>query len=105
MEIRHGILFIRLNGRLNKTTSLKIDNYIIPILNKNKIKFIAYNLKELNSIDKFGLKSINNSLDIIYKNNGIAYVCDINDDIVKECVDINALIVSNELNVMECLQI
>lgn len=105
MEVRHGILFIRLNGNLNKNTSIKIENYVMPMLEKYKIKYISYSFKNLHSIDKDGIKIISKTLKMINRINGIAYICDINNKILNECRNLNALKVKNELNVMECLQI
>ncbi len=105
MEIRHGILFIRLNGNLNKLTSNKINNYIIPMLKKYDIRFLSYNLKDLSSIDKTGINSLNNCFNIINSNNGISYICGVNENISKQIKEFKALEVKNELNVMECLQI
>ena len=101
MEFRKGILFIRLNGKLNRFTSNKINNYVIPLLNKYGIRFIVYNLNELVKIDKIGIKVINNATKIIDSNNGLSYVCGKD----KYIENINALKIKNELNVMEILHV
>ena len=38
LEYKEGILFINLIGNLNKNTTYKIYNYLMPILEKHQIK-------------------------------------------------------------------
>ena len=54
MEYEKGILFIRLNGSLNRKTAYKINNYIVPVVKKHHIKYVIYNLKDLKTIDGTG---------------------------------------------------
>lgn len=54
MEYRRGILFIRLKGNLNANTATKFEEYTIPIIKNNGIRYIVYNLSELVSLDSRG---------------------------------------------------
>ena len=54
MEYRKGILFVRLKGNLNANTAPKFEEYAIPIIKDYGIKYVVYNLSELNSLDAHG---------------------------------------------------
>ena len=43
LEYDKGILFVRLDGVLNRSTSYKVNNYLVPVLLKHKIKYLVYN--------------------------------------------------------------
>ena len=36
-EFRKGILFVRLEGILNRRSSYKLNNYLVPVILKHKI--------------------------------------------------------------------
>ena len=63
IEFRKGILFVRLDGVLDKYTMNELDETYNLII-ENKIKNIVFNINEVNKIDKFGI----NKLFSIYKN-------------------------------------
>ena len=77
MEYRSGVLFVRLEGSLNKLTKDKLTNLLIPKIKKYGIKNLVYNLDLLTSIDEIGYKTllmgydeiINNSGDVLIVNN------------------------------------
>ena len=54
MEYRKGILFVRLKGNLNANTAPKFEEYAIPIIKDYGIRYIVYNLSELNCLDSYG---------------------------------------------------
>ena len=74
LEIRKGILFIRLIGNLNKYISNYFYNQIIKIINSNDLKYIVLNFKYLTKIDKKSKLIIKSLEEII---NGEVYYCDI----------------------------
>jgi len=78
LEYKSGILFIRLNCNLIRRTNYKINNYIMPILVKHKIKYVIYNFKKLKSIDESGIDAILNTKCQIKRNRGIIYLCEVN---------------------------
>ena len=77
MEYNHGILFIRLDGILNRSTSYKLNNYLVPVILKHKIKYLVYNLYLLESIDECGLNAMLNTKYAVKTNKGKLYVCEI----------------------------
>ncbi len=52
LEIRKGILFIRLIGNLNKNISNYFYNQVFKLIISNDIKYIVFNFKYLTKIDK-----------------------------------------------------
>ena len=48
MEFSKGILWIRLDGILNKTTSNTFDDEVIPVILKHGIKYVVVNLDKVN---------------------------------------------------------
>ena len=70
LEYNKGILFVRLKGNLNRKSSYKLNNYLLPVLLKHKIKYLVYNLYELNTVDEFGLDAILNTKCAIKSNKG-----------------------------------
>ena len=81
LEYHKGILFIRLKGNLVRKTNYKINNYIVPVIVKHKIKYVIYNLKDLKSIDESGIDAILNTKCKIRKNKGIIYLCNVSNEI------------------------
>lgn len=58
MEYRKRILFCRLKGSLNKNTSPKLIEYIEPIIEKNRIRYVVLNIGELLDIDEVGNETL-----------------------------------------------
>ena len=69
-EFRKGIMFIRLNGEVDK---LNIDNVFV-----NDFKYVVLNLDNLLSIDSEAIKNIIDYNNKITKNNGKLIICNKN---------------------------
>ena len=96
LEYESKILFIRLNGNLDKRKTYKINNYIVPLLQKHKIKKVIVNLKNLKSIDSCGLTSVLRVRKTIHNNKGLFYICEASDVIKKELVKLRLSNLSSE---------
>ena len=70
MEFNSGILFVRLIGSLNKLTSNKLSDILIPIIVNQGIKYLVYNFNELTSIDEVGLNTLLLTYNEIINNHG-----------------------------------
>jgi len=70
MEYKSGVLFVRLIGSLNKLTSYKLVDTLIPIIVSQGIKNLVYNFDELTSIDDVGSKTLLLGYNAILNNNG-----------------------------------
>lgn len=82
LEFVNGILFCRLKGKLNKKSSYKINSYLLPVLMKYKIKYLVYNLYELDEIDESGLDAILNTKCAIRTNKGKICMCEVHGNIL-----------------------
>lgn len=99
MEYKSGVLFVRLIGSLNKLTSSKIVDTLIPIIVSQGIKNLVYNFNELSSIDEVGFKTLLLGYNAIINNNGNVLVVNnrFNLEYFKE--------VNNELSALKILKV
>lgn len=103
MEIRKGILFIRLKGTLNKNTVKYLKEEVTNLLKDNGIRNILFNLEQLNSIDKYGIKELDNDLKICKNNRGISLLCGINQNIIKKINCLKEYEIKNELEALQLI--
>ncbi|MEG1351157.1 MAG: STAS domain-containing protein [Bacilli bacterium] len=109
MEFRKGILFVRLNGILTKDTIDILNSEVLETIKNNGIKYLSYNLEELEYIDIMGIKGIIESFNLINNNNGQLILCGYK-DLVKIRLEKNKLFdyinhTSNELKVFELIKV
>ena len=76
LEYESGVFFIRLIGNLTKSNTHKLNNYILPILKKHKIKKVIINLSKINTIDELGVEAILNIKCIVKLNKGDVRLCE-----------------------------
>ena len=57
LEHNKGILLLTLDGMLHRGSTYKINNYLIPVILKHKIKYLVYNFYNLEDIDEDGIDS------------------------------------------------
>ena len=105
MEYEGGILFIRLKGVLNRKGSYKINNYLVPVLSKHKIKNIILNLKNLKSIDESGVDAILNPKCAIKRNKGKLYLCEVNNEIALKVKRLHVKKTSSELTALKMIEV
>ena len=75
MEVRKGILFLRLNGVLNGFTSDELNNEVNRLVLENGIKYFVFNLEGLTSLDQEGLQSIEKNYRQITSRDGEVVLC------------------------------
>jgi len=105
LEYNQGILFVRLDGRLNRNTTYKINNYLVPVILKHKIKYLVYNFKCLYDIDEDGIDAILNTKYAIKTNKGIIYLCDINKDLNKKINKLKIKKTENEISALRVIEV
>ena len=93
IEFSRGVLFVRLSGSITKDNINNIKYNIKSILEKSGIKFLVFNLSELNMLDDISLFDECNS--VINKNKGKMIICG-NDSL-------NYLSAKNELSALRML--
>ena len=105
MEYEKGILYVRLNGVLDRKVCYKINNYIVPVVLKHKIKYLVFNLLELKDIDHSGLDSLLNTKCAIKSNKGKICLCEVSDQLRQKIKGLRMKVASNELAANHLIQI
>ena len=97
MEYDKGILYVRLDGVLNRNVAYKINNYIVPAVLKHKIKYLVFNMFLLRDIDEAGLDAVLNTKCAIKANKGKICLCEVSDELRLKIKRLRIHIASNEL--------
>lgn len=97
MEYDKGILYVRLKGNLVRKVSYKINNYIVPVVLKHKIKYLVFNLLELKDIDESGLDSLLNTKCAIRSNKGKICLCEVSEVIKSKIKRLRIHTAANEI--------
>ena len=97
MEYDKGILYVRLEGVLNRKSCYKINNYIVPVVLKHKVKYLVFNMFLLKDIDEAGLDSLLNTKCAIRVNKGKICLCEVSDELRLKIKRLRIHIASNEL--------
>lgn len=107
-EFRKGILFVRLLGVLNKETVNCLNEEVTTLIEDMKIMNVVFNIKQLEEIDMYGVNEILLSYQICKKNNGVSYLCGVNDNI-KETINKSLIScmyeVSDEISAINLIKI
>ena len=100
LEFRKGILFVRLNGKLDDLDSL---NNISSLINEVGFKYIVFNLDNLKSINKSGVNLILNYNNKLLRNNGKLLLCE-KDDIISNQLFKNKIpYIKNEIQAFDLI--
>ncbi len=105
MEYEKGILYVRLNGVLDRKVCYKINNYIVPVVLKHKIKYLVFNLLELKDIDGSGLDAMLNTKCAIKSNKGKICLCEVSDELRKKIKGLRMRVASNEFAANRLIEI
>ena len=105
MEYSKGILFVRLRGNLTKSNTHKLNNYLVSVLLKHKIKYLVYNLFELEAIDASGVAAIQNTKKAILKNKGQIYLCEVSKEVDKCLRKLRIRRTDDELSILHLIKI
>lgn len=79
IEIRKGIMFVRIDGELSKKTISKWNDDVKNLMIDNGIKNIVFNVENLKKLDNKGINSLLYSYEICKNNNGVTLLCGVND--------------------------
>lgn len=109
-EYRRGILFLRLNGVLNKSTSFVLDDALKSICDRAGIKFLLINFEKISSIDNYGINTLINGYNKYFKNRGKLMACGFNNRLISDIKEKSNLlsyvsIVKNELSAFNVVNI
>lgn len=104
-EYSKGILFVRLEGNLNRRNSYKLNNYLVPAILKHKIKFLVYNLYNLNDIDTIGANALKKGANAISVNKGTTLICEVPKKLNSYFQAVDILQTSNELTAIKTINV
>lgn len=105
LEYNQGILFVRLKGNLNRRSSFKINNYLNPVIEKHKIKYLVYNLYSLEDIDDEGMDAILNTKYAIKDNLGKILMCEINKNLASKLKKVKIKKIDNEIEAINLIEV
>ncbi len=97
LEFNKGILFARLKGDLVREQVIKINKELLNFLINNKVRYLVYNLYNLNKIDGSGINAILNTKYVINHHNGNICFCETPDNLKKLLKKMRINIVPDEL--------
>ena len=83
LKYKKKVLFIKLEGQLDKCTAYKLHNYLIPTIKENHIKYIVFDLSLLETLDKSGIEALTNVKKIVNENKGLVCLCGYNKNLNK----------------------
>lgn len=101
LEYNKGILFVRLKGNLTHELSYRINTHLVPKILKQKIKYLVFNLYEVEEIDSFGLDALLNTKCAIKANKGKICLCEVSTKLNNKIKKIKLCNVINEINAFE----
>lgn len=73
MKYRKGTLIIEIEGYLNRFSSYKLKDYLVPIILKHEIKKIIYDTSLLKGIDSYGLNVLRDGIKALKSIKGSIY--------------------------------
>lgn len=92
MEYRKCILFVRLGGDFTTHNCTLLDNKLKSLVDNNNVRFIAFNVSNLHNIDLMGINTILKYNSALSKINGKAFICGIDNKIVKSQVSNSSML-------------
>ena len=109
LEYKRGILFLRLDGKLNKKTSFILGDAIKELVNRVGIKYLLINFEKLYEIDKEGISTIISSYNNYLKKSGKLMVCGCQNNIKLKIENSNlldyAVQTNNEISAVDLINI
>ena len=110
MEFRKGILFVRLNGVLDKNTVNILNEEVTSLVKDNGIRNLVFNISGLTSIDMKGINALLYNYELCKQNNGQSLLCNIENTLVKHRIKNSRILkymneTSNELTAISLLNL
>ncbi len=103
LEFQKGILFVRLKGNLDKVTSKKLNNYLLPIIINYKVKYLVYNFSKVFYIDSIAKQNLLKEIKAINKNKGLFCGCNIPFNLYKNFNSLPILKLESEKEVLKTI--
>lgn len=105
LEFRKGILFVRIDRKLNKSDFNININQFKRIIKSIGIKYIVFNFNRIKEDDYFNIKFVINNYDLIKKNNGRLFLCgDIDNNLSNMFMNMKINKLDNEIEVFNYIK-
>ena len=104
LEFNKGILFARCSGSLVREEVLKINRDLLNFLINNQVKYLVFNLYDLNDIDSEGINALLNTNYVISKHQGIVLFCEASNKLSKYFKKIKFNMVNNEIDAINYMR-
>lgn len=104
LEYKDGILYARLGGVLNNKSSYKINNYLIPVIEKHKIKYLIYNLKNLSDINQEGTSAIVKTKIEMKKIQGKLFLTNLSESVALKLRNLKITKLKDEQDILERIE-
>lgn len=101
LEYNKGILFVRLYKKLDHDLSREINQFLVPKVLEQKIKYIVVNFFNVDYVDHFGLDALLNLKCAIKSNKGKICLCEISDELESKIKECKFKKVNNEINALD----
>lgn len=101
-EFACGILFVRLEGRINRDSVLSIENNLRDIIKKGGIKYLVFNVDKTIIEERVDLFDECNLL--IKNNKGVMYICGLKNKI-ESVVSSGCGVINNELAALNKIRV
>lgn len=86
-EFRKGLLFIRLEGILNKENSKELASYLDNFIHEKGVRYFVINLESLDYLDKEGLEIIQEKYQDMVLHDGKLVICGYKNEYIKEMIE------------------
>lgn len=105
IEFVKGVLFVRLEGRINNDSIISINKNLQEIINKGGIKYLVFNIN--NSVIEERISLFDDCNERIKENGGKMFICGLKnklDSVVNSNFDINNNVI-NELSALKAINL
>jgi len=105
LEYRKGILFVRIEKKINKKDFQLNKETLKKIIKNIGIKYIVINFNNIKKNDYFNIKFIINNYNLIKKNNGKLFLCgDIDNNLSNKFFNLKINKIDSELEVFNLVK-
>ncbi len=105
LEYCKGVLFVRLDGKLTRKNTYRINNYLTPVLVKHRIKYLVYNLFSISEMDDYGVDAILRTKHAVKGNHGYVCLCEVPEQFQKQLKRLRVSVTESELTALEKLKV
>ena len=103
-EFVKGVLFVRLDGRINRDSVYSVNKNLIDIISKGGLKYLVFNIN--NAVVEERISLFDNCNDLIKRNGGKMFICGLKNKLDSIVSSNNGCsLISNELNALKAINV